>query len=129
MTPVAVGSETSSLVVLSHLRWTWVWQRPQHLVSRFAAHRHAAGAHTWFVEEPVYEDVSEPRLVTLEVSDQLTRVWLELPASWDRGIHPGFDAVGSRDHGTMLRDLLADAGTASPTCCCTARWPSTSPRP
>ena len=46
------------LVVLSHLRWTWVWQRPQHLVSRFAAAARAEpGARTWFVEEPVAADV------------------------------------------------------------------------
>ncbi len=34
------------LIVLSHLRWTFVWQRPQHLVSRLAANYDR----TWFVE-------------------------------------------------------------------------------
>jgi hypothetical protein len=34
--------------VLSHLRWTFVWQRPQQLVSRLAA----GFERTWFVEEP-----------------------------------------------------------------------------
>ena len=44
------------LVVLSHLRWDWVWQRPQHLLSRLGAGR------TLFVEEPRTADVGEPRL-------------------------------------------------------------------
>ena len=43
----------ADLVVLSHLRWPWVWQRPQQLISRLAPARAAAGGRTWFVEEPV----------------------------------------------------------------------------
>nr|MDQ3354489.1 hypothetical protein [Actinomycetota bacterium] len=34
--------------MLSHLRWTFVWQRPQQLVSRLAS----GFERTWFVEEP-----------------------------------------------------------------------------
>lgn len=59
------------LVVFSHLRWTGVWQRPQHLISRLADQRR-----TWFVEEP------EPGPVTrLRTEDDgpVTRVWLESP--------------------------------------------------
>ncbi|HEX8095888.1 MAG TPA: hypothetical protein VF542_18835, partial [Jatrophihabitans sp.] len=52
------------LIVLSHLRWTWVWQRPQHLVSRFAVQRAKEGARTWFVEEPVIGDVEHLQLDT-----------------------------------------------------------------
>src|SRR4051812_17574867 len=37
------------LVVLSHLRWAFVWQRPQHLISRLAD----GYDRTWFVEEPL----------------------------------------------------------------------------
>jgi UDP-galactopyranose mutase len=48
------SSETDTdidLVCLSHLRWDFVYQRPQHLLSRFAKeHR------VFFVEEPVFED-------------------------------------------------------------------------
>jgi hypothetical protein len=29
----------ADLVVLSHLRWYWVWQRPQHLISRLSKGR------------------------------------------------------------------------------------------
>jgi UDP-galactopyranose mutase len=37
------------LVCLSHLRWDFVYQRPQHLLSRFAR-----GRRVFFVEEPVF---------------------------------------------------------------------------
>src|SRR5438045_2051544 len=39
----------SPLVVFSHLRWDFVYQRPQHLMSRLAAHRRVI-----FIEEPEY---------------------------------------------------------------------------
>ncbi len=60
------------LVVLSHLRWDWVWQRPQHLVSRLGAGR------TLFVEEPRVADVDAPRL-HVEDARPVRRAWLELP--------------------------------------------------
>ena len=37
----------ADLICLSHLRWDFVFQRPQHLMSRFARHRRV-----FFVEEP-----------------------------------------------------------------------------
>jgi UDP-galactopyranose mutase len=40
-----------NVVCLSHLRWGFVYQRPQHLLSRFARH-----ARVFFVEEPVPTD-------------------------------------------------------------------------
>lgn len=39
----------SDLVCLSHLRWDFVYQRPQHLLSRFAKERRV-----FFVEEPTF---------------------------------------------------------------------------
>jgi glycosyltransferase involved in cell wall biosynthesis len=57
------------LVCFSHLRWSFVFQRPQHLMTRFAARRRV-----YFVEEPVFEDGPEglrvertPKGVTLVV--------------------------------------------------------------
>jgi len=93
------------LVVLSHLRWDWVWQRPQHLVSRLARDRR-----TWFVEEPVpTPDLSEPRLVTLDAGP-VTRVWLEVPG--ETGEHVGFDdprAMAYFGHLTTLLGMPSDA--------------------
>jgi UDP-galactopyranose mutase len=39
------------LVCLSHLRWDFVYQRPQHLLSRFARERRV-----FFIEEPIFTD-------------------------------------------------------------------------
>ena len=92
------------LVVLSHLRWPWVWQRPHHLVSRLAAARSEAGARTWFVEEPVTADVPAPRLST-EQRDGITRVWLTVPVEGPVQ-YLGFSDNGTRTYGDLLRELL-----------------------
>ncbi len=44
-------SSTFDLVCLSHLRWDFVYQRPQHLLSRCAKQRRV-----FFVEEPIFVD-------------------------------------------------------------------------
>lgn len=49
--------EDTTVVCFSHLRWDFVYQRPQHLLSRFARHHDVA-----FIEEPIFEDVAEPEL-------------------------------------------------------------------
>ncbi|WP_309108937.1 glycosyltransferase [Arthrobacter sp.] len=74
----------SELIVLSHLRWDWVWQRPQQLISRMSPNRK-----TWFVEEPLTPHggpVTPNRLNSAE-TDGLNRVWLEIP---EQGHHVGF---------------------------------------
>lgn len=103
-------SDYADLIVLSHLRWTWVWQRPQHLVSRFAADREHRGAHTWFVEEPLADDVAEPEL-RHERRDGITRVWLVVPHRPDEPEHLHFGADGSGVYADMLRALLSREGT------------------
>ena len=46
------------IIVQSHLRWDFVWQRPQQLLSRFAKN-----SPVLFIEEPIYlDDVQSPRL-------------------------------------------------------------------
>jgi beta-glucosidase/6-phospho-beta-glucosidase/beta-galactosidase len=88
------------LVVLSHLRWAYVWQRPQHLISRLARDYER----TWFVEEPSTGDVSEPTLRT-EDHGKVTRVWLELP----HGVEPaGYDTTASALYADALPTLLGD---------------------
>ena len=49
------------VIVLSHLRWDFVFQRPQHLLSRLAQHRRV-----YFVEEPIHAPNSEPHWVKSE---------------------------------------------------------------
>ncbi|HEV2887483.1 MAG TPA: glycosyltransferase [Jatrophihabitans sp.] len=97
------------LVVLSHLRWSWVWQRPQHLVSRFARQRGQVGARTWFVEEPVAADVEQPR-IGFEERDGIIRVWLEVAGDEEPTESISFDDPRAACYPTLLADLLADQG-------------------
>lgn len=45
------NQNNTDLVCLSHLRWDFVYQRPQHLMSRFARRQRV-----FFVEEPIFTD-------------------------------------------------------------------------
>ena len=45
----SVRDSSTDLVCFSHLRWDFVYQRPQHLLSRFAAH-----SRVFYIEEPVF---------------------------------------------------------------------------
>ncbi|MCP9494048.1 MAG: glycosyltransferase family 1 protein [Pyrinomonadaceae bacterium MAG19_C2-C3] len=53
------GGQKFDLVCLSHLRWDFVYQRPQHLLGRAAQ----AGNRVFFFEEPIF-DADEARLNT-----------------------------------------------------------------
>ncbi len=68
------GEENSSpsfdVVCLSHLRWDFVYQRPQHLLSRCAKQRRV-----FFVEEPVFVDGP----ARLEVSQRGDRLYVVTP--------------------------------------------------
>src|SRR5689334_9368207 len=68
--PLSDPATRPDLVCLSHLRWDFVYQRPQHLMSRFARDRRV-----FFVEEPVWED-TKPRL---EVGERKGGVKVAVP--------------------------------------------------
>jgi glycosyltransferase involved in cell wall biosynthesis len=46
-----------TLICLSHLRWNFVWQRPQHLLSRAASNYDVL-----FLEEPIFQRGVKPRI-------------------------------------------------------------------
>jgi len=54
-----VASLPSDLVCFSHLRWNFVFQRPQHLLTRCAQERRV-----FYVEEPVFEEGQHPVMRT-----------------------------------------------------------------
>jgi UDP-galactopyranose mutase len=66
------------LVCLSHLRWNFVFQRPNHLMVRFARRQRV-----FFVEEPIFEDRSEPELECRPELPGLTICVPHLPAGMD----------------------------------------------
>jgi glycosyltransferase involved in cell wall biosynthesis len=80
------------LLVLSHLRWGFVYQRPQHLLSRLAAHWRVL-----FVEEPVH-GVGPPRLLVRDEGPGLSVLAPHTPVA-----APGFHD----DQLAPLRHLLA----------------------
>lgn len=64
---------THDLICFSHLRWNFVFQRPQHLLTRCAAERRV-----FFVEEPVRGEDAAPRLDVQE-SNGVTVIVPHLP--------------------------------------------------
>ncbi|MFD3001514.1 glycosyltransferase family 1 protein [Pontibacter toksunensis] len=62
------------VVCLSHLRWDFVYQRPQHLLSRFAKY-----GRVYFVEEPIFDDSHASRLNVSAREENLYVVVPNLP--------------------------------------------------
>src|SRR3954469_23219138 len=63
-------SSNVDLICVSHLRWDFVYQRPQHLLSRFAKERRV-----FFFEEPVYDE----ERMHLDVSERDCGVTVVVP--------------------------------------------------
>jgi glycosyltransferase involved in cell wall biosynthesis len=57
----------TDLLVFSHLRWDFVFQRPQHLMSRFAKHRKV-----YFFEEPIFDSIDDPFLHIRKSKENVT---------------------------------------------------------
>ena len=68
---------TPDLLCFSHLRWNFVFQRPQHLMTRCAGERRV-----YFIEEPIWDDSSSPRM-HLEAVDGVTVVTPHVPHGLD----------------------------------------------
>lgn len=60
----------ADLVCFSHLRWDFVFQRPQHLMTRFSR-----AGRVFFVQEPIF-DASNPRL---HISRRQPNLWVIQP--------------------------------------------------
>ena len=63
-------SNLSDIICLSHLRWDFVYQRPQHLLSRFAR-----DARVFFFEEPIFTE--EP--TRLDISQREDNLFVVVP--------------------------------------------------
>jgi len=63
------------LICFSHLRWNFVYQRPQHLLARAAAIYRVI-----YFEEPVFADVARPSLISAEQPEGVTVVTPHLPS-------------------------------------------------
>jgi UDP-galactopyranose mutase len=105
--PASPGPATPPypIVVLSHLGWDWVWQRPQHLLSRIAR-RHPV----LFVMEPdLIETDDPPRLRTEDRGGNVTVAWPTFSLAQS-------EAAGGHYHliSPLVDDWLARQGGADP---------------
>lgn len=87
-------SGDQGILAFSHLRWNFVWQRPQQFLSRFAENQPVL-----FVEEPIHdlEPGQEPTLEIQNVADRITVAVPHLPkdATWE-GSHEAFRELTRR---------------------------------
>lgn len=88
--PVLQEKRSLDVICLSHLRWNFVFQRPQHLLTRCASRRRV-----FFFEEPVIAD-GPPRLA---LDQAYPGVWVAVPH-----VPPGLSVTQTED---TQRTLLA----------------------
>ena len=88
------------LIVFSHLRWDFVWQRPQHLISRLARSRRV-----FFVEEPIRDETGPDRW---EIAEPISGLHVCRP----RTMHdaPGFHDGQYEPLGRLIERLVAEKG-------------------
>ena len=96
----AVNADTP-IIVHSHLRWDFVWQRPQQLLSRFAQR-----SHVLFVEEPIYlDDIGDARLDLSLPMERVHRAVPMLPGA----LRGEYDASIAVIRELLRRELSADS--------------------
>lgn len=91
----------TDIVCLSHLRWGFVFQRPNHLMSRAAQSRRV-----FFFEEPIIEH-GETRLEVREAAPDLWVCTPHLDASLDRALEEATQRA-------LLEGLLRERGVEQP---------------
>ena len=76
-----LSTDRYGIVVFSHLRWGFVWQRPQQFLSRFARKHNVL-----FVEEPMFDlsEQEEPRLEMHRVMPNIVVACPHMPPSYNR---------------------------------------------
>jgi glycosyltransferase involved in cell wall biosynthesis len=96
------ANESKALLCFSHLRWHFVFQRPQHLMTRFAK-----SMRVFFHEEPVFGDVAHPVLERHETGAGVTIIVPRLP----HGLDEQRQQVAMRK---LLDELVADEEITEP---------------
>jgi glycosyltransferase involved in cell wall biosynthesis len=118
-------TKSRDLLCISHLRWDWVYQRPQHLLGRLARDH---GYRVFFVEEPhLFADsadyIDAPRVpqrietldepwVISEPAPNVVRCVPGLRADWP--FYRSEHADDTQTMRTLLRQLVASHGLAAP---------------
>jgi UDP-galactopyranose mutase len=102
-----------NLVCVSHLRWDFVWQRPQHLLSRLAKTNRL-----FFVEEPIAVAADEPQRLDHYVwqgpkGETVTVLRLMQPMENPRWIGHG-DSLTDATYQRLLKKELVQRGVQNP---------------
>ncbi len=74
------GAAKPDLICFSHLRWDFVFQRPQHILTRFAKERRV-----FFVEEPVFGDWHQANFLIAARQENVTLLVPRLPFHMQEG--------------------------------------------
>jgi hypothetical protein len=102
--PIDFGAEQPfGILAFSHLRWDFVWQRPQQFLSRFASTNPVL-----FVEEPKF-DLEDGKNPALELVDAGTGVTVAIP-HLAQGTTPKEAGASLRDFITTAMASLNDGG-------------------
>lgn len=91
------SSELPDLICLSHLRWDFVFQRPQHLLSRFARERRV-----FFVEEPIFEQNTDR--ARLDITRKEDGVYVVVPHLPQELSEPIMEATQENLMSQLLRE-------------------------
>src|SRR5579872_659532 len=86
----------AALIAFSHLRWNFVYQRPQHLLSRIARNRPVM-----FIEEPIHDPDSPPHWEKSSPATNLLILRPHTPVPT-----PGFAAAQIEHLKKLVRELL-----------------------
>ena len=100
-------SPSPTLVVLSHLRWDFVYQRPQHLLSRLGARRPVL-----FVEEPIHD----PEATTPWVERRVAAPGVEVIRPHTALAEPGFSDAQLATMADLMPEILGDHASAERIC-------------
>src|SRR6188472_1676146 len=101
VTRTASSNGRHPLIVHSHLRWDFVWQRPQQILSRLGGSRYVL-----YVEEPVFlDDVAINTLEVTNVGGRVQRVIPRLPAALRSSYDESAEVVRS-----LVLSLIGEGG-------------------
>lgn len=100
---------TTPLICFSHLRWSFVWQRPQHLLTRMARKRLV-----YVVEEPVFDELTPFPSLRVTEDAGVTILTPSLPSRL--GFSGGFGSAANAYIRSLLTQFFAsETGTIDAT--------------
>jgi UDP-galactopyranose mutase len=107
-------SRSNDILCFSHLRWDWVWQRPQHLLTRLAR---LGDRRVFFIEEPLppdeaWADDARPGWHFAEVAPGITRCVPLFNASWP--FYLDEEGADTRTMRRLLEELIRAQRVTNP---------------